>query len=81
MAAGSEVHAPSPSLWRHRDFRWLFAGATVSRFGSEISELALPLLVILILDATETQVGLVRAAQFLPFLLLTLHAGVLVDRP
>jgi MFS family permease len=82
MVAPSEVHAPppTPSLWGHRDFRWLFAGSTVSRFGSEISELALPLLVILTLDATETQVGLVRAAQFLPFLLLTLHAGVLVDR-
>jgi MFS family permease len=82
MVAPSEVHAPppTPSLWRHRDFRWLFAGSTVSRFGSEISELALPLLVILTLDATETQVGLVRAAQYLPFLLVTLHAGVLVDR-
>jgi predicted MFS family arabinose efflux permease len=67
-------------LWRHRDFRRLFAGATVSRLGSEISELAIPLLVIITLDGTETEVGLVRTAQFLPFLLLTLHAGVLVDR-
>ena len=67
-------------LWRHRDFRRLFAGATVSRLGSEVSELAIPLLVIITLDGTETEVGFVRTAQFLPFLLLTLHAGVLVDR-
>jgi MFS family permease len=66
--------------WRQRDFRRLFAGATVSWFGSEISELAIPLLVILTLDASEAEVGLVRTAQFLPFLLFTLHAGVLVDR-
>jgi len=76
--------APEPAgpmlLWRHRDFRRLFAGATVSRLGSEISELAIPLLVIITLDGTETEVGFIRTAQFLPFLLLTLHAGVLVDR-
>jgi MFS family permease len=70
----------TPSLWRHRGFRRLFAGATVSWFGSEISELAVPLLVIVTLGATEAQVGLVRAAQFLPFLLLALPAGLLVDR-
>jgi MFS family permease len=67
-------------LWRHRDFRRLFAGVTVSGLGSEISELAVPLLVIVTLDGTETEVGFIRTAQFLPFLLLTLHAGVLVDR-
>jgi MFS family permease len=61
-------------------FRRLFVGASISWFGSEISELAIPLFVIVTLGATETQVGLVRTAQFLPFLLFTLYAGVLVDR-
>jgi MFS family permease len=77
---GSRAELATPSLWRHRGFRRLFAGATVSWFGSEISELAVPLLVIVTLGATEAQVGLVRAAQFLPFLLLALPAGLLVDR-
>ncbi|WP_328471965.1 MFS transporter [Actinoplanes sp. NBC_00393] len=63
-----------------RDFRRLFAGTAISALGSEISELALPLLAILTFQATAEQVGLLRAAQFLPFLLLTLYAGVLVDR-
>ncbi|MGH3662343.1 MAG: MFS transporter [Micromonosporaceae bacterium] len=68
------------SLWRAPDFRKLFAGATVSWFGSKISELAIPLLMIGTLHASATEVGLARAAQFLPFLLFTLYAGVLVDR-
>ena len=63
-----------------RDFGRLFRATTVSRLGSEISELAVPLLLILSLDASGSQVGFLRAAQFLPFLLFTLHAGVLVDR-
>ncbi|MGX6601880.1 MFS transporter [Micromonosporaceae bacterium Da 78-11] len=62
------------------DFRRLFAGATISALGTEISELALPLLAILTFQATSAQVGFLRAAQFLPFLLFTLYAGVLVDR-
>lgn len=76
------VRAPAApeSVWRRPGFGWLFAGSIVSWFGTEISELALPLLLIVTIQASETEVGLVRAAQFLPFLLLTLHAGVLVDR-
>lgn len=81
-AAGTVAPAPpeTGSLWRDHRFRRLFAGATVSWFGSEISELAVPLLVIVTLGASESEVGLLRAAQFLPFLLFTLYAGVLVDR-
>ena len=48
--------------------------------GSEMSELAIPLLALLTLGATETQLGILRAAQFLPFLVATLLAGVWVDR-
>ncbi|GAA0571534.1 MFS transporter [Paractinoplanes ferrugineus] len=68
------------SVWRHRGFRRLYAGSTISSFGSEISELAVPLLAIGVLHATSAEVGLLRAVQFAPFLLLTLHAGILVDR-
>ena len=31
------------SLWRHRDFRTLWIGATISDFGSAITSLALPM--------------------------------------
>jgi predicted MFS family arabinose efflux permease len=52
----------------------------VSVLGSEIGELALPLLAIITLSASPSEVGLLRSAQFLPFLVATLPLGVLVDR-
>ena len=44
-------------LWRHRDFRKLWAGETVSLFGSEVTELALPLVAVLALDAGAGQMA------------------------
>ena len=67
-------------VWRNRNFRRMWFGSTVSWFGSEIGELALPLLAIVTLAASPAEVGLLRGAQFLPFLLATLPLGVLVDR-
>jgi len=42
--------------------------------------LAVPLIAIVVLDATPFQVGLLGGAQFLPFLLISLPAGAIVDR-
>jgi len=71
---------PVGSVWASRDFRRLWLGSTVSWFGSEIGELALPLLALVTLSASAGQLGLLRTAQFLPFLVATLPLGVLVDR-
>jgi MFS family permease len=68
------------SLWRHRDFDLLWAGQTVSRAGTEISVLALPLIAIQLLHATTFEVGSLTAIEFLPFLLVGLPAGAWVDR-
>src|ERR1700736_3591763 len=67
-------------LWRHTEFLKLWAGETVSRFGSEISQLAIPLTAALVLNATPVQMGLLGAFEFAPFLFLSLFAGVWVDR-
>jgi MFS family permease len=67
-------------LWRHPEFIRLWAGETVSRFGSEISQLAIPLTAALVLNASPVQMGLLGAFEFAPFLLLSLFAGVWVDR-
>jgi MFS family permease len=69
-----------PSLLRHRDFSLLWAGQTVSRVGTEISVLALPLIAIQILHATTFEVGSLTAVETLPFLLVGLPAGAWVDR-
>ena len=68
------------SLLRNRDFGLLWAGQSISRAGSEVSLLALPLIAIQILDATTFEVGSLIAVETLPFLLVGLPAGAWVDR-
>ncbi len=67
-------------LWRHPDFMKLWVGATVSRFGSQITFLALPLTAVLVLDATPAQMGILMAMGTAPALVFGLGAGVWVDR-
>jgi MFS family permease len=71
---------PHGGLWRHADFVRLWAAATVSQLGSQITLLALPLAAVLVLDASAFQVALLTTFDFLPFLLFGLPAGVWVDR-
>src|SRR5437899_1286927 len=67
-------------LWRHPDFLKLWAGETVSEFGSQVTLLAVPTVAILILHAGPFQVGLLSALEFLAFPTLGLVAGVYADR-
>ncbi len=67
------------TLWHHSDFLKLWIGETVSLLGSEVTTLALPLTAIVLLKATPLQMGLLSAASSIPFLLVTLFAGVWVD--
>ena len=50
--------APPASLWRHRNFLLLWTGQSVSEMGSAITQLALPLTVVVVLGASTFQVGL-----------------------
>lgn len=72
--------APRRSLWRHRDFLLLWGGQSVSEIGSAITFLALPLAAVVLLDASTFQVGLLTAMTTVPFLLVALPAGAIVDR-
>jgi MFS family permease len=72
--------ASPPPLWRDRDFRKLWLGETISLLGSQVTTLALPLTAALVLHAGAAQLGALRVLQTLPFLLLGLGAGVLIDR-
>ncbi|MEU1185471.1 MFS transporter [Streptomyces sp. NPDC005820] len=57
-----------------------WTASAVSAFGSQITGLALQILTAVALGASATEVGLVNAARWLPYLLFGLVAGVLVDR-
>jgi MFS family permease len=71
---------PQGGLWRHRDFLKLWSAQTVSQFGTQISQVALPLVAVIELKASAFQVAALGTVEFLPFLLFTLPAGVWVDR-
>ncbi len=68
------------SLLRHRDFRLLWAGETVSQVGTEVSFLALPLVAVSTIHASTFEVGLLTASATLAFLVVGLPAGVWIDR-
>ncbi|MGI5197807.1 MFS transporter [Streptomyces sp. CA-288835] len=59
--------------------RFLTASA-VSAFGSQVTGLALQVLTAVALSASATEVGIVNAARWVPYLLFGLIAGVVVDR-
>lgn len=71
---------PTTSLWRHPEFLKFWVGQSVSVFGSAITQLALPLTAVNLLNATPAEMGLLNAAQMLPFLLVALVAGAWIDR-
>ncbi|GCE14592.1 MFS transporter [Tengunoibacter tsumagoiensis] len=66
-------------LWRNPNYQLLWMGQLISATGSQVSQLAFPLL-ILVLTHSPTDAGLIGALRVLPYLLFSLPAGVLVDR-
>ncbi|HET9979772.1 MAG TPA: MFS transporter [Ktedonobacterales bacterium] len=73
-----DQHRPR-SLWRNRDFVLLWSGQLISTAGTQVTSLALPLL-ILAVTHSPAQAGIVAACSSLPRFLLALPAGALVDR-
>jgi MFS family permease len=77
----SSILERTPELLReNRDFRRYWTGQTISLFGDQITELAVPLAGVLILHAGPAQMGYLTAANLAPYLLFSLHAGAWVDR-
>lgn len=74
------MSVPIPVLAANADFRYLFAATAVSRLGTAISYVAVPLVAITSLDATPGQVGLLGALATVAFLLVGLPAGAWTDR-
>jgi MFS family permease len=67
-------------LWRSSDFVKFWLGQTVSRFGSGITGIALPLTGVLLLAATPSQMGILSALDGAAVLAIGLFVGVWVDR-
>lgn len=72
---------PRPrSLWHNSDFLKFWLGETLSLLGTQVTNLALPLTAIYAFNATDSQVGLLRFLQLVPFIGFSLLFGVWVDR-
>ncbi len=80
-SAVSDSGRPVPSsLWRDGDFRRLWVGQTASQLGEHTALVVLPLFAVLTLNASATQLGVLRAVGQAPILLLSLFVGAWVDR-
>jgi MFS family permease len=65
-------------LRRHRAFRRLFVGQTISTFGSEIAAVAAPFQLYELTHST-LQVGLLSITELVPLLTLTIVGGAIAD--
>ncbi|MGW8985192.1 MFS transporter [Streptomyces parvus] len=63
-----------------RDFKRLWAGNSVTEFGSQVTMTALPLIAVARLDADGLRIGMLQGLYLIPFFLLALPAGVWLDR-
>ncbi|MFF8377893.1 MFS transporter [Streptomyces sp. NPDC015661] len=68
------------SPWRTGDFRVLFSASVLCALGTNVSDVALPLIAVLALDSGPGQVGLLGFLSTAAFLLIGLPAGAWVDR-
>ena len=78
-ASDISAYNPFQTLQRHRNFRLFWFGQTLSLIGTWMQSMAEGWLA-LELSNSAFLVGLVAAAQSFPILLLSMHAGVVVDR-
>jgi MFS family permease len=77
------MHVDENGSWRsfrHRNYRILFPANALSNIGSWAQRIAQDWLVLELTDNSGYYLGLVTAIQFAPFLLFTLHGGLLADR-
>jgi len=67
-------------VWRHPQFRLLWAGQATSMFGSLIGNFAFSLVAIITLHASAGEVALLNACSLVPAVLAGPAIGALADR-
>jgi MFS family permease len=80
MSLADRLRLPPGDLWRDASYLRLWSSILTASFGNQVMMLALPLTAAVLLKATPTQMGLLTAIELLPFMLLSLPAGVWLDR-
>jgi MFS family permease len=71
---------PKAGLWADRNYLRLWSAMGITSLGGQVTMLALPLTAAQMLNATPMQMGLLTGLELLPFALISLPAGVWIDR-
>lgn len=74
------ARVPPGDLWHDRAYLRLWVSILSASFGAQVMLLALPLTAAVLLHASPTQMGWLTAVELSPFVLLSLPAGVWLDR-
>jgi MFS family permease len=72
--------APRRRLVNDPGFVRLWAAETISHLGSSFSALAMPIVAIQLLNAGPMEIAIINLADTLPFLVIGLLVGALIDR-
>src|SRR5919206_3017373 len=76
----TESHVKIGGLLRNPDFRRLCAADAISKVGTGISNLAVPLLAVITLHASAFEVSMLKTLQTVAYLLIALQVGAWCDR-
>lgn len=67
-------------LMQNPDFIKVWSGETISLIGTQVTQLALPLVAIYTLQASSFEIGVLNASRYLPVVIISLFAGFWLDR-
>src|SRR5262245_14857947 len=79
MTAATVTAKPDVGL-RDRDFLRLWNGETISKAGTALTTVILPLVAVQYLNANTFLMGVLNASIWLPWLIVGLPAGIWADR-
>jgi predicted MFS family arabinose efflux permease len=74
------MNIPSDSLFLIPGYARLWGSILLSNLGAQLTMIVLPLTAVVLLHASPTQMGMLGAMELLPFAILSLPAGVYLDR-
>src|SRR5688572_20108574 len=74
------MRSPHPPLWRNRDYMLLWSGQVVSVLGSTMSGIAFPLIILALTGGNYAAAGVAGMLSTIPYVILSLPVGALVDR-
>ncbi len=80
MSQSVTSETPDVPLLRDHNFVTFWTGQALSQVGEQVSGLALPVTAVLLLQASDGEVGILNAAGVAAFLLIGLPAGAWIDR-